>query len=234
MINLNKEISVLRINSSDATDFLQGQLTNDMSTLRNNEWFFASHLNHKGRILAIFIVYKIQNNDYLLFTHISIISSIIPRLKMFVLRSKVNIDIINLNIYFDYENNSLDKDDNSYIIQLDDHHRIIASNNSFNCNENLNLWNKYLMDNKIVFVNEDLIAKFIPQHIEFNGVSYTKGCYTGQEIVARTHYLGKVKKSLTVVNNNQRFEIGEELDAGIILNYYYNHSSKNFVYLICQ
>ena len=39
--------------------------------------------------------------------------------------------------------------------------------------------------------------KYIPQVLcldELNGISFKKGCYTGQEVVARTHYLGKIKK----------------------------------------
>jgi hypothetical protein len=41
--------------------------------------------------------------------------------------------------------------------------------------------------------------RYIPQVLnveDLNGISYKKGCYTGQEIVARTHYLGKIKKKL--------------------------------------
>jgi folate-binding protein YgfZ len=40
---------------------------------------------------------------------------------------------------------------------------------------------------------------FIPQSINMDlidGINFKKGCYTGQEIVARTHYLGKVKRRM--------------------------------------
>ena len=46
-------------------------------------------------------------------------------------------------------------------------------------------------------LNEKEIEKYIPQVLnadKLNTVNYKKGCYTGQEVVARTHYLGSVKK----------------------------------------
>jgi len=39
------------------------------------------------------------------------------------------------------------------------------------------------------------------------GISFTKGCYTGQEIVARTHYLGEVKRRLFVARCETELEI---------------------------
>ena len=48
----------------------------------------------------------------------------------------------------------------------------------------------------------DNIEKFIPQVLnsdELETVSYKKGCYTGQEVIARTHYLGNVKKHTYLV-----------------------------------
>lgn len=48
-------------------------------------------------------------------------------------------------------------------------------------------------------VREATAEAFVPQmtNLELlNGISFTKGCYTGQEIVARTHYLGKIKRRM--------------------------------------
>jgi tRNA-modifying protein YgfZ len=49
----------------------------------------------------------------------------------------------------------------------------------------------------IAYVSQPTVEMFIPQAINFDlvgGVSFSKGCYPGQEIVARSHYLGKVKR----------------------------------------
>ena len=54
-------------------------------------------------------------------------------------------------------------------------------------------------------LKKDNIEKYIPQVLnsdELNTVSYKKGCYTGQEVIARTHYLGNVKKHLYLVTTD--------------------------------
>ena len=53
----------------------------------------------------------------------------------------------------------------------------------------------------IPWLSNATTEEFIPQMLnldELGGISYTKGCYTGQEIVARTHYLGKAKRELVL------------------------------------
>jgi folate-binding protein YgfZ len=244
MINLTNELIVLSITGEDSTSFLQGQTTNDINLIKPSEWQFSSHLNHKGRILAIFIIYKINDNHYLLITDKSITDNIIKRLKMFILRSKVQISQENYKLYFcsiEVKNIDAELKSNELVIDLDNlGNKIIVSQDSKDSSDNINIWNKYLIDNKVVFINQTLEGLFIPQHIEFTGVSYTKGCYTGQEIVARTHYLGKSKKSLSIVNDTQLVEIGQELNqtedesnkSGVVLNRYHGHD--HYLYLICD
>lgn len=244
MINLTNELIVLSITGDDAASFLQGQTTNDIKIIKTNEWQLSAHLNHKGRILAIFIIYKLSDQHYLLITDKSITDNIIKRLKMFVLRSKVQISQENYKLYFcSSEMKDIDAElkSNELLIDLDNlGNKIILSQDFKDSSDNINIWNKYLIENKIVFINQALEGLFIPQHIEFTGVSYTKGCYTGQEIVARTHYLGKAKKSLSIVNSSHLVEIGQEISSteddanknGVVLNKYYAHD-HHYIYLLC-
>ena len=56
------------------------------------------------------------------------------------------------------------------------------------------------------WLNTDTSEQFIPQMLnidQLGGISLTKGCYTGQEIVARTHYLGQIKRHLFIVEINK-------------------------------
>jgi folate-binding protein YgfZ len=244
MINLTNELIVLSITGDDAANFLQGQTTNDIKIIKTNGWQFSAHLNHKGRILVIFIIYKLSDQHYLLITDKSITDNIIKRLKMFVLRSKILITQENYKLYFcssDMKNISTALKNNDLVINLDSlGNQIILSQYVKDSSDNINIWNKYLIENKIVLINQALEGLFIPQHIEFTGVSYTKGCYTGQEIVARTHYLGKAKKSLSIVTSSQLIEIGQEIsytedDANknaVVLNKYHGHD--HYIYLICD
>ena len=60
--------------------------------------------------------------------------------------------------------------------------------------------------NSYIRINDKNKEKYIPQVLnleKLNGISYKKGCYTGQEIVARTHYLGKIKKRIFPVFSDE-------------------------------
>ena len=62
-----------------------------------------------------------------------------------------------------------------------------------------NVWQWLAIQAGIVLITQATREAFIPQMIDFDkigGVSFTKGCYPGQEIVARTRYLGKIKRHL--------------------------------------
>ncbi len=69
-------------------------------------------------------------------------------------------------------------------------------------------------------VGANTSGQFIPQALrltERGGISFKKGCYTGQEIVARTHYLGKVKKQLGLFSLHAGSEAPVEAGAGLYL-----------------
>ena len=97
-----------------------------------------------------------------------------------------------------------------------------------------------LMDilNCYLRLNDDNKEKYIPQVLnveKLNGISFKKGCYTGQEIVARTHYLGKVKKGLfPVIAKGISLKIGDKIynqdneSAGEVISD--NISINNFFY----
>ena len=86
------------------------------------------------------------------------------------------------------------------------------------------------IDSIIPFINDSQIESYTPQMLSLdllNGVSFSKGCYPGQEIVARTHYLGEAKKLLCKIKfiSKKEISINDKLEtasdkksAGEILN----------------
>ncbi|HMT03131.1 MAG TPA: hypothetical protein PKD00_07480 [Burkholderiales bacterium] len=195
--NLNNQLAVIEVKGNDASKFLQSQLTNDINQLNTQQFQFSAHLNNKGRMLASFIITKYSENSYYLITPLEIIEKIIPRLKMFILRSMVNItQLTNINIIFG--NNKTATGLSLELIQT---------------------WKAFLIDNAIPFIYLATQELFIPQHVNYdfiNGVSYKKGCYTGQEIVARTHYLGKLKKQMYKFTCDQEVKIAQKVVSPII------------------
>ena len=76
-------------------------------------------------------------------------------------------------------------------------------------------WDKACIDNLIPEVNSLTTEKFVPQMLNLDidemGVSFAKGCYPGQEVVARLHYLGKVKRRLFVFKSVSEIKVGDDL-----------------------
>jgi folate-binding protein YgfZ len=65
--------------------------------------------------------------------------------------------------------------------------------------QNSQLWQWLDLDSGLAWLDETSSEQHIPQMLNLDklgGISFTKGCYTGQEVVARTHYLGKAKREL--------------------------------------
>ena len=219
---LNHELGLLQVHGADSAKFLQGQLTNDIYQLDQQPYQLSAHLNNKGRILACFFITKVDTNTYHLITINEIINMIIPRLKMFILRSQVTIENIDAAIclsqyqpqykHFKFLNN--------WYLYIDPMMHIPQNITPENINTILvtvaYLWKNILIDNALPLVYAVTQGIFIPQHISFdsvnvNGVSFKKGCYTGQEIVARTHYLGKVKRKLYKFVSQYTVAIGQKL-----------------------
>jgi tRNA-modifying protein YgfZ len=75
----------------------------------------------------------------------------------------------------------------------------IDANSKHSVQGTFDSWKMESIAKKIPNIYPETQAKFIPQSLNLdliNAINFKKGCYTGQEIVARTHYLGTVKKRL--------------------------------------
>jgi folate-binding protein YgfZ len=103
-----------------------------------------------------------------------------------------------------------------HTLQITDQRRLVIINNNDNPDITLSntldnisglensltktlFWRLDDINDGIYYVVDDQIEEWVPQHINWhhlNGVSFSKGCYTGQEIIARLQYLGKAKKAL--------------------------------------
>jgi hypothetical protein len=212
IVNLNEELAIIEVAGNDSITYLQGQLTNDIKLLDTQNFQYSAHLNNKGRILATFIITKIADNIYHLITHKGIIPKILPRLKMYVLRSKVTINELHATnlIYTDHKVNqsiySMELASGNFISVVED-----ISGFTF---KEINNWHHFLIQHGICMIYPVTYEQLIPQQVNYdkmNGVSFTKGCYTGQEIVARMHYLGKAKRMMYKFICDAPVEIGHSV-----------------------
>ena len=91
MLNIKDQLDVIKISGVDAETFIQGQITNDITLLSEEEKsIYAGYCSPKGRLLAFFFITRIDKNYYL-FCPPCISEAISKRLSMYVLRAKVEI-----------------------------------------------------------------------------------------------------------------------------------------------
>ena len=223
-------LGLLELNGADAIRFLQGQVTNDVNLLSGNNAHYTGYCNPKGRLLALFLAFAHHDRLHLQLNR-DLLEPIMKRLKMYVMRSKVEIKDVSESIikfglngpnamallmpHFkqiptqDCELLSLD---NGAILKLPTiagHARFEIFSDSDNAPTLFNAlkadchlvgkpcWDWIDIQSGIPDVLPKTQEQFVPQMLNLdllNGINFKKGCYTGQEIVARTHYLGKVKR----------------------------------------
>ena len=224
-------IGLIKISGIDSISFLQGQLSNDMNELQSGsekKWHYSGYCNQKGRLIALLKVWREGDDVFVLMNH-DLIDNTVDRLRKYVMRSKVVIEVIETarcSGYASIENlkTVLEKSDSNFIEKLNDEPNAVCRVGKLSV---LTIANRYLLvdkansidsngSNKMMSsadwfaedindglpdVSIDSSELFIPQMLNLDllgGINFKKGCYTGQEIVARMHYLGKLKQRMFV------------------------------------
>jgi len=207
MLVSTDNISLLKITGDDALSFLQGQLTNDIKTLANT-WQFSGYCNPKGRLLALLQLWREGESIYALIDS-SLLEATIKRLRMYVMRSKVTIDVVETALVtgeLNQENTrfSIHKDSNTRLLNYGDRTLRVDFEKTqvdYELAESNSAWHLSSIDAAEPTINADNAELFVPQMVNLDlldGINFKKGCYTGQEIVARMHYLGKLKQRMFV------------------------------------
>ncbi len=211
---------LIGVSGPDAASFLHAQLTNDVANLRDGHAQWNSWCSPKGRMLASFLLWRV-GDTYSIMLPRSIQAAIQKRLGMFVLRSKVSISdqsesVVRIGLVSATPNPSR----KIGVLELlpGGGHRVSASRS---CElfsvpveaapkqwerlaENAtprgaDVWDLGLIHDGIAEVRAETQDRFVPQAANFEligGVSFKKGCYPGQEIVARTQYRGILKRRM--------------------------------------
>lgn len=214
--SLLSKYALLHIHGEDATTFLQGQFSCDVAAISAGGVTLGSYSNAKGRMQATFILAGVDGQYYLLLRK-DIAEGFLRRLSMFVLRAKVKIDAVTeqyalwlLQDAQAVQPALLEVGESGLNLSIG--HglvlRLQRQPQSVNWQQGLQLVGSAAADYVFIraglgWVSQATFEEFVPQMLNLEllgGVSFKKGCYPGQEIVARTQYLGKVKRRLYRAN----------------------------------
>ena len=241
--------AVVQVSGPDAAALLQGQLSNDIAALDSTCGQLSSFNSPKGRVLAFLRVLK-HGDNYWLVVDREVHDAFVQRLKMFVLRSKVMIEtapgirgvaIVGNGIRESLQSKGLPAPSAGECAAHEDvlylgipgpqpRIEIYGADDRFpelpfarTDDIALARWDVLFHIPRIMEGNRDA---HIAQHLgldDLGAISFRKGCYTGQEIIARMKYLGKVKKGPAVlvgngVNVGDTIRTTDERSAGDVVN----------------
>ncbi len=196
---------VIRAAGPDAASFLQSQLTQDVLGLDAHRATLAGWCSAKGRLMASFVVWRPAPDDLLLACSADVLPAVLKRLSMFVLRAKCKLS------------------DASAELALRGIAGSGATASAWRCADGLiglpaargvaralragaapalpaldaNAWSWLEVASGVPRIVAATAEQFVPQMVNFEvvgGVNFQKGCYPGQEVVARSQYRGTLKR----------------------------------------
>lgn len=185
-----------RVAGDDAAQFLQAQLSAEVLLLQPGQATFACYCSPRGQVYALLLVGR-GTDGFTLLAHQRLLPKVLERLRMFVLRARVELAEAESTLVLGVPASELPAPgdagwrptglDLAYRLGLPgdgDPHAAGA-------------WKAEEIQRGVAWLEPATSERFIPQMLGFDrlgAVSFSKGCYPGQEIIARARYLGRVKR----------------------------------------
>lgn len=232
---------VIRAQGDDAATFLHGQLTQDFALLDAREARLAAFCSAKGRMQASFIGLKHAPDDIWLLCPLDVLAPTLKRLQMFVLRAKVKLsDATAQAVLYGAVGDAVPADLTTsaswsrheatpwHWVRLPDAEQLpralaIAIPTA---DDSAPLpppagpalasewWHWLDVRSGVGSVGAALADHLVPQMLNYEsvgGVNFKKGCYPGQEVVARSQYRGILKRRAYLAHSATPLNVGDEV-----------------------
>ena len=228
---------VIRARGADAATFLQGQLTNDVLSLGPTSARLAGFCSAKGRLQASFVVWRPADDEFLLACSRGLLAPTLKRLSMFVLRAQCKLSDASDEVALwgaagaDAEALTAEATtwqrlgrDGATLIRLPDGagvHRVlvaapVGAGIALAPTGTLTpaVWRWLEVQSGVVTIEAATVDRFVPQMVNFElvgGVDFQKGCYPGQEVVARSQYRGTTKRRTFLFESDALANAGQDV-----------------------
>ncbi|QOL25591.1 tRNA-modifying protein YgfZ [Thalassotalea sp. LPB0316] len=223
-LNLS-QLGAIRLAGEENSHYLQGQVTCDVLSLPESKLLTGAHCNAKGKVFSVFRLFNLGDSHLLLQPKTTLEASL-KELQKFGVFAKVDISQASeLNFYAiagEKSGTAIGKlvstlpDSLTPVVEENDisvlyiagqiPRYVIATNKAFNEVIDTNIpeldasvWQLLEITDGFPHLSENHIDQYVPQMLNLQAIgaiSFTKGCYLGQETVARMQYLGKNKRAL--------------------------------------
>lgn len=231
---------IIRARGEDAASFLHSQLTSDFAALGEGDVRLAGFCSAKGRLQASFVAWRSAEGDVLLACARSVLPATVKRLSMFVLRARCRLS--DASDEFALQGLAgeaasapadvlapwrLRRDGDATLIRLPDATgiarawRVAPAAAALPETLPLSTWQWLEVQSGLPLIEAPTVDAFVPQMLNLEllgGVDFRKGCYPGQEIVARSQYRGTIKRRMFLFDVDAAATAGQEVfhsgDAG--------------------
>lgn len=220
---------LISLSGRDAATFAQAQFMNDVALLEPGQWQWSGWLTPKGRVIALFALLKLPDETLWLLLPDADPAALATALQRFVFRAKVKIQVReDLHVSGRFAapagaSGATFAGDEASGLELDlggaggPRTLRIASAPASHDAASAARWQAFDLEHGLPRLPGSQVEHWTPQQLSLDrlrGFSVKKGCYPGQEIVARTHFLGQAKRGLVLVESDAPLEAGRDLSAG--------------------
>ena len=220
--------TVLALQGADAVTFAQSQFMNDVAALAVGQWQWNGWLTPKGRVIALFALLRIDAQTLWLLLPDVAASELATLLQRYVFRSKVVLKSIECTVsasvcaplqakaaaFAVIEEDCIELDMGS---DAGPRRLLIGGNTAHEDQAAAGRWMQGDLAHGLPRLPASQREQWTPQQLSLDRLrafSIKKGCYPGQEIVARTHFLGQVKRGLALYESASGVAVGSDVVVG--------------------
>jgi folate-binding protein YgfZ len=232
-------LGVIQAQGEDAANFLHNQLTNDVLLLPVGQSRLAAFCSAKGRMQASFVLTKTAPDTVLLVMHLDLLAQTLKRLSMFVLRAKVKLSDASgqwqlRGLLGESAKELIGEAAPWQTVALEGAHTValypavvsgvavpralylaptaLALPSSADISTDVWQWAEVMSG--VTLLTKPVFEAFVPQMLNYEsvgGVNFKKGCYPGQEVVARSQFRGTLKRRTALVHSPVALDAGQEV-----------------------
>ncbi|QIL20481.1 folate-binding protein YgfZ [Thermomonas sp. HDW16] len=218
---------VLALEGRDAVAFAQAQFMNDVAALADGQWQWNGWLTPKGRVIALFALLRFDAEKLWLVLPDVLSRDLATQLQRYVFRSKVTLKPMDMCSVGSFDAPYKATGASFAVFEEGEVELDMGGEGGPRClqisyvpapenEEAAARWNAADLAYGLPRLRDAQVEAWTPQQLSLDRLkafSVKKGCYPGQEIVARTHFLGQVKRGLALFESATPFEAGSEVRA---------------------
>jgi folate-binding protein YgfZ len=208
------ELAVVAVTGRDARSFLQGQLSNDILGLERHPGMLAAYCNRQGRVIAMLRL-AADGDDVLLVVHRRLAQTLIAQLSVYVLRADVRFEdrsrlvevagVIDADPDARWSRSAAAASGLSMLVASPRRILLAGARPALDAalaaipRTSPDDWARASLEDGEPSIMPATAALWLPQMLNLDligGVSFSKGCYVGQEVVARAQHLGRLKRRM--------------------------------------